>query len=136
MSGVAGAVSAGAGSPAAADHRGKLQIPDQISVSIGEGKWKTFAVVREQIPPELHADLARDFNQQELDQVYTKVHKSLAPTMDRPGALFVIGPSAVGKSVLSFTMVNEIFGSETNAVVVDGGGGMGPSHRHRTGGLP
>ena len=59
----------------------------------------SFSVVTGQIPTELREGLERDFTPAEIAVIFTRIHKTLAPTVTTPGALFVLGPSAVGKSV-------------------------------------
>jgi hypothetical protein len=84
------------------------------------GAFTTFEVVRGAIPPELLPGLARDFTQEERDAIYSHVNKSIAPSVPQPAALFVVGPSAVGKSVLSHASASVLFGASNNAVMIDG----------------
>ena len=80
----------------------------------------TFSVVSGQIPDHLLEGLRREFTPGEVDMIFARIHKTLAPSVDRPGALFVLGPSGVGKSVFSTAQATLLFGSDNNAVIVDG----------------
>jgi hypothetical protein len=79
-----------------------------------------WVVVRGQIPEELEKELRRDFTEAELQRIYARIHKTLAPANSRPLALFIFGPSAVGKTILADAKAHELFGSPENAVEVDG----------------
>jgi hypothetical protein len=95
-------------------------IQDTITDSVSA---KTFAVVRNQIPAELLEGLSRDFTPSEIESIYARVNKTLAPTAGsgQPQALWVFGPSGVGKSYLGQAKASELFGCAQNAVVIDGG---------------
>lgn len=91
-----------------------------ISIKCGES-FMRYSVVTGQIPDDLLANLKRDFTPAEVDMIHARVRKTTAPTgVERPGALFVLGPSAVGKSVFSTAQATALFGSDTNAVIIDG----------------
>ena len=82
---------------------------------------KSYAVVKGQIPPELLSGLMADFSEDEVEKIYARVNKTLAPShQERPQALFVFGPSAVGKSTLGGAKASAFFGCTQNAVVIDG----------------
>lgn len=70
-----------------------------IQVACTGGNLQAFTVVSGQIPEHLLKELQRDFTVEEVEQIFARVHKTLAPSVERPAALFVFGPSAVGKSV-------------------------------------
>ena len=91
-----------------------------IDVSCLGGQEQHFDVVSGRIPVALLPELQRDFTREEIEHIYTRVHKTLAPSVERPAALFVFGPSAVGKSVFSSAQATALFGSEHNAVLIDG----------------
>ena len=73
------------------------------------------------IPPALHDNLKRDFTDEELQRIEARIHKTLAPANSQPQALFIFGPSAVGKTVLSDAKATELFGSPENAVEIRNG---------------
>jgi hypothetical protein len=77
-------------------------------IELGEGNKATINVVTGQIPEELLSELKRDFTPAEIDLIFARIHKTLAPSVARPGALFVLGPSAVGKSVFSTTQARTL----------------------------
>lgn len=82
-----------------------------------------FEVVTGEIPPELLPRLQRDFIQEERDAIYMRCGRSLAPKVlepDRPGVLFVLGPSAVGKSYITDASASQLFDNAHNAVILDG----------------
>ena len=81
---------------------------------------KTFAVVKDQIPAELIPDLKRDFTADEIEDICTRANLRTAPSVDAPSALWILGPSAVGKSFITGAKATQIFGVLQNAVVVDG----------------
>ena len=81
---------------------------------------KTFKVVKGQIPDELIAGLTCDFSEEEIESIYARVNKTLAPSQTKPQALWVFGPSAVGKSFLGGVKSADLFGNVQNAVVIDG----------------
>lgn len=85
------------------DSNGIAEWTSQPDIEIGESG--SYHVVTEQIPPELLEQLMRDFTYAEIDIIFARIHKTLAQSSDHPGALFVLGPSAVGKSVLSAAQV-------------------------------
>ena len=80
----------------------------------------SFDVVRGKIPPELLAGLEVNFTDEEIEKIHAKVNKISAPPADKPCALWVFGPSAVGKSALGSAKANELFGCEQKAVIIDG----------------
>ena len=100
-----------------------------ISDEGGEGEpsetseQRLFVVTRGQIPPELQPELERKFTETEIMLIFAKVHKTIAPkqTKGAPAALWVFGPSAVGKSSVTRIIASELFGSAESAVEVDGG---------------
>ena len=98
----------------------KRPLINSIEVSCTGGNLQAFSVVSGEIPDHLLTELQRDFTAEEVDQIFARIHKTLAPSVERPAALFVFGPSAVGKSVFSAAQATALFGSDNNAVVVDG----------------
>ena len=46
--------------------------------------------------------------------------RTMAPSADQPAVLFVLGPSAVGKSYITDATALQLFGSSHNAVILDG----------------
>ena len=107
--------------PSTYDHqyRSTSQTEDEIRVVYG-GNVNRFRIMRGQIPEDLKKELARDFKQSELDAIYARVYKTLAPAAAQPAALFVLGPSAVGKSVMTSAQATALFGNDCNAVILDG----------------
>ena len=84
--------------------RGGLNLPRVIagdSSSPAAASASLWMVSRGQIPKELEEDLRREFSEDELERINTRIHRTLAPHNKSPSALFVFGPSAVGKSFLS-----------------------------------
>ena len=81
---------------------------------------RTFGVVKGQIPEELLAGLQRDFTDEEIDEIYLRSNQKTAPAQDRPTALWIFGPSAVGKSFITGAKAANLFGVLQNAVVIDG----------------
>ena len=82
-----------------------------------------FVVARGRIPEELHAELCREHSEAELARINRRVHRTLAPSSQpwaQPKALWIFGPSAVGKSTLSDASALELFESPENAVEIDG----------------
>ena len=54
-------------------------------------------------------------------RIERRVHRTLAPSgLSQPAALWLFGPSAVGKSFMRDASAFELFGSPENAVEVDG----------------
>lgn len=92
----------------------KAQATKTISIQL------PFEVVRDQIPTDMLARLLRDFSPAEVDQIEISCGRTLAPAVDQPSALFVLGPSAVGKTYLTDATAAQLFGSAQNAVVIDG----------------
>lgn len=90
-----------------------VTLPQSLSSSI----W---IIVKGQIPQELQEELQRDFTDLELASIFANVHRTLAPSVERPKALFVFGPPAVGKSSMAHVRGIELFGGIENAVLVDG----------------
>ena len=87
----------------------------QISVKL------PFEVVTGEIPAAMRDRLARDFTEAELDQILMRCGRTMAPTNeDRPAVLFVLGPSAVGKSYITDASASQLFGGSHNAVILDG----------------
>ena len=84
-----------------------------ISVSL------PFRVVKGEIPPEMLERLMRDFTEEETEHIMAHCNRDMAPACETPAALFVLGPSAVGKSYITEATATQLFGSG-NAVVVDG----------------
>ena len=81
------------------------------------GIW---VIVRGQVPPELQDGLTRDFTPEEKIEIFGRVNRTLAPPSSNPAVLFVLGPSAVGKSSITISMSFRLFGSPHNAVMLDG----------------
>lgn len=81
---------------------------------------KTFKVVKGQIPPEMMPNLKRDFTPEEIDAIFTRAGARTAPAMSKPAALWIFGPSAVGKSFITGAKAAAHFGVMQNAVVIDG----------------
>ena len=77
----------------------RVERSNSIEVACIGGSLQAFTVVSGQIPEHLLKELQRDFTAEEVEQIFARVHKTLAPSVERPAALFVFGPSAVGKSV-------------------------------------
>ena len=94
------------------------------SIQADIGPHGEFQVVSGQIPEGLIPDLKRDFTDDEKEEIFGRIHKTLAPSCkgskERPCVLWVLGPSAVGKSFISAAKASTIFGSEYNGVMVDG----------------
>jgi 2-phosphoglycerate kinase len=75
-----------------------------------------------QIPGELIGGLTRPFTDDEESTIRHRVHlSSAAQGLEHPRCLWICGPSAVGKSTIAALKSQDLFGSEKNAVVVDGG---------------
>ena len=85
-----------------------------ISVSL------PFRVVKGEIPPEMLERMLRDFTEEETEHIMAHCNRDMAPSCENPAALFVLGPSAVGKSYVTEATASQLFGSAHNAVVVDG----------------
>jgi hypothetical protein len=82
---------------------------------------KSFSVVKGQIPPELETQLTQTFTEEEVQRCYGRANKLTAPKgLERPRALWIFGPSAVGKSFLTARKAAELFGALENAVQIDG----------------
>ena len=81
---------------------------------------QSFTVVEGQIPEELRADLERDFTNEELEKIFIRANKRSAQPSENPGALWLFGPSAVGKSFITGAKAVAHFSALTNAVVIDG----------------
>lgn len=79
-----------------------------------------FVVAKGQVPVDLMPGLERKFNEEEIKLIWAKVGKTIAPQQAKPVALWVFGPSAVGKSTVTRICAMELFGSAENAVEVDG----------------
>mmetsp|Transcript_87697 Transcript_87697/g.246360 ORF Transcript_87697/g.246360 Transcript_87697/m.246360 type:complete len:403 (-) Transcript_87697:107-1315(-) len=78
-------------------------------------------VVRGHIPGHLEAELLRDFTEAEIQLVFHRVDILVAEeNHERPKALWIFGPPAVGKTTMSEIRGCDIFGRPHNAVVVDG----------------
>ena len=88
-----------------------------LPVSKSLGIW---VIVKGQIPKGLLPGLQRDFTEAELTCIYSNIYKDSALPSEKPAALFVFGPPAVGKSTLCNARANELFGSSSNAVLIDG----------------
>lgn len=97
-----------------------IQTEGDERLSQGGGGQALWVVVKGNIPPALLDGLKRDFNEAEFERIYARIHKTLAPANSQPIALFIFGPSAVGKTVISDLKATELFGSPENAVDVDG----------------
>ena len=76
--------------------------------------------VKGQIPDQLMGELRRDFTPEEVERIYVRIRKTGAPQQEQPVALWIFGPSAVGKSRLTRDAGVELFGDVRNAVEVDG----------------
>jgi len=81
---------------------------------------RAFQVVKGQIPPELAEGLQRDFTEDEKMRIACRIHKTQAASTECPAALWLFGPSAVGKSSIKNAQASARFGSPEAAVVVDG----------------
>jgi hypothetical protein len=81
---------------------------------------RTFNVVEGQIPPALLANLQRDFTAEEVETIFTRANQRTAPRVPKPAALWIFGPSAVGKTFITGAKANHLFHNLQNAVVVDG----------------
>jgi len=82
-----------------------------------------FEVVTGQIPDAMLERLARDFSEEEVEQIYARCGRTMAPKLsppERPAVLFVLGPSAVGKSYITDASASQLFGNAHNAVILDG----------------
>eukprot|EP00965_Chrysotila_dentata_P202572 6181195-Pleurochrysis_carterae.AAC.2 len=91
--------------------------PIEQTIVVEGGAYK---VVKGQIPANLLKDLGRDFTAAEKAAIFARIHKSIAPSNEKPIVLWVFGPSAVGKSFLSNAKASVLFGNLQNAVLVDG----------------
>lgn len=85
-----------------------------------ESSQQSFMVVQGQIPEALRADLERDFLDEELEKILVRANKRSAPSVDKPAALWIFGPSAVGKSFITGAKAVTLFNAVTNAVLIDG----------------
>lgn len=73
------------------------------------------------IPEELVPGLSRPFTESESIIIRHKVNLSSADdNLEKPKCLWIVGPSAVGKSTITAVKSAELFEDEDNAVVVDG----------------
>eukprot|EP01062_Namystynia_karyoxenos_P077072 TRINITY_DN7686_c0_g1_i4.p1 TRINITY_DN7686_c0_g1~~TRINITY_DN7686_c0_g1_i4.p1 ORF type:complete len:535 (+),score=161.25 TRINITY_DN7686_c0_g1_i4:91-1605(+) len=73
------------------------------------------------IPEELLPGLTRDFTEKENVKVANEVHLTTAETgLAEPQCLWVLGPSAVGKSTITESKAQQLFDGEENAVLIDG----------------
>eukprot|EP00746_Dinoflagellata_sp_MGD_P021520 gnl/MRDRNA2_/MRDRNA2_150266_c0_seq1.p1 gnl/MRDRNA2_/MRDRNA2_150266_c0~~gnl/MRDRNA2_/MRDRNA2_150266_c0_seq1.p1 ORF type:complete len:411 (+),score=82.09 gnl/MRDRNA2_/MRDRNA2_150266_c0_seq1:65-1297(+) len=89
--------------------------------SSDEGRQDESYFVKGPIPDELLPGLTRNFTASEITAIRHRVHLTSAQQdQECPTCLWVIGPPAVGKSTISATMCQQLFGSEENAVLVDG----------------
>ena len=80
-----------------------------------------FEVVTGEIPKPMLDRLARNFTEAELDQILMRCGRTMAPAIDgTPAVLFVLGPSAVGKSYITDASAAQLFGGSYNAVILDG----------------
>lgn len=90
-------------------------------VDADAGKCDESYFVDGPIPAHLVPGLTRDFTDEERVAIRHNVHLSCAPPEQKtPRCLWVCGPPAVGKSTVTATKSHDLFGSEDNAVVVDG----------------
>jgi len=90
-------------------------------VDADAGKRDESYFVNGPIPDDLLPGLTRDFTDEEIIAVRHKVNLTSAkPEQSSPRCLWVCGPPAVGKSTITAIKCQELFGSESNAVVVDG----------------
>lgn len=80
----------------------------------------TFDVVVDQIPPALLVNLQRGFTEAEIETIFARSNQKLAPAQEQPQALWIFGPSAVGKSFMTGAKAANLFGVLQNAVVIDG----------------
>lgn len=88
--------------------------------SAPSGALGIWVIVRGQIPKDMLEDIRRELTADEVAELYKRVHKMTAPAATEPAALFVFGPPAVGKTSLANARATELFGSPSNAVLVDG----------------
>jgi len=104
--------------------------PDRSLYTSAKGKQKkviqllhktNFDVVAKCIPEDLFRELDRDFTEDEKEKIFARIGLKTAPQGHaRPVALWVFGPSAVGKTFLSRTRAAELFGNSADAVMIDG----------------
>jgi hypothetical protein len=76
--------------------------------------------VESQIPQDLRENLVRDFNEREITAIMATCNRSSAPSVSQPAVLFILGPSAVGKSFITDATAAQLFGSSHAAVILDG----------------
>ena len=107
-------------------HRGAIAEAPRIIAdrstgnNVEEKSLCLWVVAKGNIPVDLQDGLHRDFTEAELERIYARIHKTLAPASSQPCALLICGPSAVGKSSISDATANYLMGSPENAVEVDG----------------
>lgn len=87
------------------------------------GDDQVFHVVNDEIPDSLRPLLEQPFTQEEREALFHAIDLTVAehvPEPDRPKALWVFGPPAVGKSTMADEKGMLLFGRPDNAVVIDG----------------
>ena len=78
-----------------------------------------FEVTEGEIPEQMLERLSRNFTDEEIEQIFLRCGRTLAPSVtapDVPSVLFVLGPSAVGKSYITDASAAQLFDSVHNAV--------------------
>lgn len=89
----------------------------------GGGDDQVYKIVEGQIPDDLQEMLERPFTEHERQQIFHRVDLIGAQHMnelDRPKALWIFGPPAVGKTTTSDERSSLLFGRPGNAVTIDG----------------
>lgn len=87
------------------------------------GDDQTYRIVTGLIPEELRTLLEKPFTEHEREQLFHQVDLLTAEHIsapDRPKALWIFGPPAVGKSTIGDEKACELFGRAGNGVSVDG----------------
>jgi len=100
-----------------------LKAQDDIILLKGKGRDQIFRVVRNQIPAELASLLTKPFTEEQRQQIFRQVGLYTAKrvqTPNRPKALLIFGPPAVGKSTISMEVAKSLFDNPGDVVIVDG----------------
>lgn len=87
------------------------------------GDDQVYHIVRDEIPDNLKPLLSLPFTTEEREALFHAIDLTVAehvPVPDRPKALWVFGPPAVGKSTMADEKGSQLFGRSDNAVVIDG----------------
>lgn len=87
------------------------------------GDEHVYRIAKGEIPEELEALLLEPYTENERQQLFHNVDLVGAdhvPSPERPKALWIFGPPAVGKSTMADEISVQLFGRPQNAVVIDG----------------